>query len=72
MAKKSKKPTPKLDIGLPKAPKVKKLKAPKVSGRIAGLVKRGRISPKALGKLRGAQIGARAPRGGVGKGMAGM
>jgi len=71
MAKKRKAPA-KLSDKPAKPPKLKKLKAPKVSGRIAGLVKRGRISPKALGKLRGAQIGTRAPRGGVGKGMAGM
>jgi len=72
MAKKRKKQTPKAGMGELKAPKIKRLKAPKLGARFQGLVDRGRISPKALGKLRGAQITVKAPRGGVGKGMAGM
>jgi len=50
-------------------PKLKKFKSAKIGGEIKGLMKSGRISPKAL---RGAQIPAKKPRGGVGRGMAGM
>jgi len=61
---------------LAKPAKLKKLKAPKLSSKIKHLVKRGRISDKALQaslkSLRGSQIATRRPRGGVGKGMAGM
>ena len=54
-----------------KPPKIKKLKPPKLGEPIKGLLKRGRISPKAFKALRGSQIPAHKPRGGVGAGMAG-
>ena len=53
-------------------PKLKKFKAAKIGGQIKGLMKSGRISPSALKQARGSQIPAKTPRGGVGKGMAGM
>jgi hypothetical protein len=63
---------------MPKSKTLKTLKKPKplkplkLGGQLKGLVKSGRISPKALKSVRGAQIAVRKPRGGVGKGMAGM
>jgi len=58
-------------------PKLKKLKPWKiggkvVGGKIKGLMKSGKISPTAAQSVLGSQIGVKKPRGGVGKGMAGM
>lgn len=51
-----------------KKPKMKKLKVPKT---MRNLLKTGKVSTGAFKKLRGAQISIKAPRGGVGAGMAG-
>ena len=52
--------------------KVKKPKKFKLRKKMQKLLQTGAISGKILNKLRGSQIPIRKPRGGVGKGMAGM